>query len=578
MSKQRSLKCEMAEISKVKDDSGYCILEKEEMLLFDDGNLNGSKESDKQHQENVSEIKEEQRNLQLCQDFVCEAEDDCRNIEKCSTVFWKGAGCPLNEDILQEVVEEEKHSNRREVAKQNGLGTAEKDNELRFDAGQICQIKRERLKRSYLRSELEALRYVDGEELQKRWREICQGLGCSLNEVIMQIVVEEQKHSERREIGKQNDSGTIEKGNELSFDAGQICQKKGERSKRSYSRSELEALRYVNGEEQQKMWREIYQGLGVVAGELDQITAAKHQNKNPKSTNRQLCTRKKKEETPMKSGEVCPQLMEIGFNKAQYSDLTCSDHVDSNENSIVAEEICYGLEDSDDEHDSIQRTAFLVEGEPDFESGPPQDGLEYLRRVRWEAAQIPKVRVAKVDRSKFHCEQTAYMPNIPEIAKCPEHLLPSKHWEDTFLADFSNLRQALADLENSRVGPSGNLLPDTLIVNSSKVPDKQQMLKNNPTVSAILGMDTVSRASMLRACISSLETVTMLSRVDCMWLFSLCAAVDVPFGAEMGGSLRCLLRKCASLLAQKSEPDDEVVMLNMLVTIAGRYFGQSEKY
>ena len=39
-------------------------------------------------------------------------------------------------------------------------------------------------------------------------------------------------------------------------------------------------------------------------------------------------------------------------------------------------------DNSSDEHDSIQRPAFFVEGEPDFESGPPLDGLEYLRRVR----------------------------------------------------------------------------------------------------------------------------------------------------------------------------------------------------
>lgn len=39
-------------------------------------------------------------------------------------------------------------------------------------------------------------------------------------------------------------------------------------------------------------------------------------------------------------------------------------------------------DDSDDEYGNIQKPAFLVEGEPDFDSGPPLDGLEYLRRVR----------------------------------------------------------------------------------------------------------------------------------------------------------------------------------------------------
>ena len=40
-------------------------------------------------------------------------------------------------------------------------------------------------------------------------------------------------------------------------------------------------------------------------------------------------------------------------------------------------------DDSDDDYASIQRPAFAVEGEPDFDSGPPEDGLEYLRRVRY---------------------------------------------------------------------------------------------------------------------------------------------------------------------------------------------------
>lgn len=47
------------------------------------------------------------------------------------------------------------------------------------------------------------------------------------------------------------------------------------------------------------------------------------------------------------------------------------------------EEECNEDEDSDEDYASIQRPAFLVEGEPDFESGPPEDGLEYLRRVRY---------------------------------------------------------------------------------------------------------------------------------------------------------------------------------------------------
>ncbi|XP_047955090.1 gem-associated protein 2-like [Salvia hispanica] len=71
-------------------------------------------------------------------------------------------------------------------------------------------------------------------------------------------------------------------------------------------------------------------------------------------------------------------------------------------------------------------------------------GLEYLRRVRWEAARIPKVKVVKVNKVK---EQSVYMPQIPDVIKCPEKLLPLKQWEDSFLSDFSQLREAFARLD-----------------------------------------------------------------------------------------------------------------------------------
>lgn len=46
-------------------------------------------------------------------------------------------------------------------------------------------------------------------------------------------------------------------------------------------------------------------------------------------------------------------------------------------------------DDSDEEVESFQPLAFAVEGEPDFDSGEPQDGWEYLRRVKY--AFLPSV-------------------------------------------------------------------------------------------------------------------------------------------------------------------------------------------
>lgn len=99
---------------------------------------------------------------------------------------------------------------------------------------------------------------------------------------------------------------------------------------------------------------------------------------------------------------------------------------------------------------------------------------------------------------------------------------------------------------------------------------------NCPLLSKILGMDPVARVSMLHKRIRLLEPMDAISRNDCMWLFALCATVDAPLDADSCAALRSLLRKCAGLRAMKTELDDEVVMLNILAAISGRYFGQAE--
>uniref|UniRef100_A0A7N0V4C7 Uncharacterized protein n=1 Tax=Kalanchoe fedtschenkoi TaxID=63787 RepID=A0A7N0V4C7_KALFE len=169
-------------------------------------------------------------------------------------------------------------------------------------------------------------------------------------------------------------------------------------TRRVYSRTQLEALRSVCVKEQKEKWRQIYHGLGPdLSSEYDSLANSVNKKHVP--------TNSRSQRQPSGLDEECSQ--------------------DS---------------DSDDEYDGILKPAFHVDGEPDFDSGPPEDGMEYLRRVRWEASQIPKVKVAKLDRGKINQSQSDYMPKIPDIAKCPSHLLPSIEWEEIFLTQFKKLR------------------------------------------------------------------------------------------------------------------------------------------
>uniref|UniRef100_A0A3N7F943 Gem-associated protein 2 n=1 Tax=Populus trichocarpa TaxID=3694 RepID=A0A3N7F943_POPTR len=420
------------------------------------------------------------------------------------------------------------------------------------------------------------------------------------------------------------------------------CATDGDQMKRKYSRVEMEALRFANIVEQRKLWRDVYTGLGydVVEGYKD-LASSKHQknvclNFNPFNP---LEPFGRKE--PGILGEESSENVDDGLENmegdgVQNVDLlnpACSSSIEGEGAATLLVEEYDEEDDSDDDYASIQRPAFAVEGEPDFDSGPPEDGLEYLRRVRWEAAHIPKVKVAKLDRSRVNKEQTVYMPQIPDIAKCPEYLLPSRQWEDVFLADFSELRLLFSQNDGPSTKISHKMQPAAIVhgscspqlsesvivekfnnlrtdeVQSYKQPDtsssesiidqlcmenredrrsltpsqhqtpeasSSDALCNYPTLPVILAMDSVARVSMLRRCIKLAETTDALSKNDCVWLFALCAAVDAPLDAGTCAALRGLLRKCASLRAGKSELDDEVIMLNILATISGRYFGQSE--
>ncbi|TKY50571.1 Gem-associated protein 2 [Spatholobus suberectus] len=419
-----------------------------------------------------------------------------------------------------------------------------------------------------------------------------------------------QASSRRRGGGAKNNGHSHKKSEETM---GRPKSKPKSKSGKKYSRKELEALRFVNMAQQRKFWKAIQAAFQTtVAKEYDTLAS------NPLPQNK-----------PILSAECCEnrdselQHVESAENVTPV-DPSCSRSLMGEDGCSIVEE-CDEDDGSDDDYASIQRPAFLVDGEPNFDSGPPEDGWEYLRRVRWEADQIPKVKVAKFDRGKLNKEQSAYMPKIPDIAKCPEHLLPLKQWEDVFLTEFSALRTNLSCLDCSSAIYSGNIRVhfsqlvgnnfgefssvmnrDVLCSNHLRIgktndqptnltaEDKDRTLSPEnpesktsvdqtssssptpPLLSVILAMDSVARVSMLLKRISLLEPANTITRNDCMWLFALCATVDAPLDAHTCAALRSLLRKCASIRAGKAELDEEVVMLNILATISGRYFGQSE--
>lgn len=62
------------------------------------------------------------------------------------------------------------------------------------------------------------------------------------------------------------------------------------------------------------------------------------------------------------------------------------------------------------------------------------------------------------------------------------------------------------------------------------------------------------------------------------WLFALAARLEKPLQPDVSAALRSLLRYCAKLRCQLSEASDPLLpQLNVLMTVAGAYFGQDEE-
>ncbi|GBG64922.1 hypothetical protein CBR_g48670 [Chara braunii] len=372
----------------------------------------------------------------------------------------------------------------------------------------------------------------------------------------------------------------------------------------------------------------------------------------------------------------------------------------------------HGYDEYDDDNEeeegekmgSLQARAFAVHGEPNFEAGPPLDGAEYLRRVRWEASRCPGVKTVRVDPKKLKASQTAYMPKIPDVPVCPQHLCPSKEWQSAFLADFSSLRQSLQNLERPQPGRPGLRLPKakdeagwkafclgrcqsaanaatseltmtrgtssgdesagtgatgtssigevagqetssmgesagagtslrgesvrqrtdsgvcydgqqmpaecagqdrssssikeevsdgadaTSTATSSATTDRicsggrKEGDDNNsaqsalqPTLDVMVKLDDVTTASLLCRQIDWLENAANISEHRFAWLFALLAQVGKPLDADTTAAIRSLLRCCCRLRSTKQSVDDpEMPRLNILIAIAGKYFGQAE--
>eukprot|EP00210_Caulerpa_lentillifera_P001393 g1340.t1 len=230
----------------------------------------------------------------------------------------------------------------------------------------------------------------------------------------------------------------------------------------------------------------------------------------------------------------------------------------------------------------------VSDGEPDWETGSPKTAEEYLKRVRWEAAQCSQTTLAELDVSVFEEKRTEYAtPQFKAVAETPLYCQATTAWIKQTLKDFHQLRTHLESLD--KLGEElaiGNVV-------SNEAPDlieiqlEPEALETGPTVDFIGSLEQVKTYQLLRAHISEFLKTDEISDQRCFWLYALLSRIHLPLHDTTAALMRSLFIHCSNLRSRYAadqisnedllDSDSTLPRLNLLLAISGVYFGQDEK-
>jgi len=240
---------------------------------------------------------------------------------------------------------------------------------------------------------------------------------------------------------------------------------------------------------------------------------------------------------------------------------------------------------SDDDGVGLRRQVLAVDGEPDYSSGPPMDGFEYLRRVAYEAKQTPNIMRAKnleadALASPLNTKHEAAFRDEEEELAAPSWARADREWAQRTIGEFSDLRVQISRML---------AIPELVKTTSGVYPSNRDKRSweslsadvSEPPLGAILALDAVTCAHLLRhvskkihqsdfSAVSQDRIIQLLR-----WFHALSARVDQPLDADTTAALRSAMKGIArARLLTKSKSDVLIPHLNLAMSIGGGYFKQ----
>ncbi|XP_039290085.1 gem-associated protein 2-like [Nilaparvata lugens] len=244
-------------------------------------------------------------------------------------------------------------------------------------------------------------------------------------------------------------------------------------------------------------------------------------------------------------------------------------------------------------------------------TGPVTDGFEYLKRVRYEALTTPIVsfpeqqfRSIKIDDGAsasylpFTAEKVSatYMPLTSEkVTVCDETFLPSLEWQNEQVADFSDLRHAIAIRREDEKTHGTNVkevFPEKhseqawfeICIKEPIKPKKFQYhagigkhCYKEPLLSFLLSMSQDTLLSLLENFVLWINEGHTSVQLSGRWIYCIFSVLEVPLIPEMCSALRELCKLAAKERSILEEHESRTVnTLNLIICLVGRYFSQTD--
>ncbi|KAI9492865.1 survival motor neuron interacting protein 1-domain-containing protein [Zychaea mexicana] len=224
-------------------------------------------------------------------------------------------------------------------------------------------------------------------------------------------------------------------------------------------------------------------------------------------------------------------------------------------------------DDAEEQEDDHVKSALPIsKSKAQLVNGQPVSGEDYLLMVRDQANKYPKTVTAAAapPPPSTNSSLPASFAFFQEPEPTSEFLLPDPVWQQEFANSFK-IYQEYKQKNKPRKGKV--TLPTNWRAHCYDSEADQERLN------IIAHCSQRNILSLLRG---FRDWLTEMTHTESLWLYTLLVYLDPVMMAQHVSVLRELARKCIKIRNTREMHDDNVVRLNMIITIIAKVFGQAD--